>query len=285
MHQLSNLFFFLIFILSTSDRISCTKIGVKLAAQQDLVTLNCEAWKKTVTIQLPKPVKDVLPTTRKTDKLYKFYTDYVIDFYVCSIIPDNNDREICRQKIKFLWQYDYSRTLDSFNYCGPKCEAFKNEWAKKCASVSESAGGYNQVFVQKSYVDIHGGDICLLDARLQETLNANVVYDNWRRIELPGENMKHLEKYQWKCYFDIGINTPVRINPLTGDVECFGQDGKSCTWGQADNNACYNTVFLKDAFKTAKPLSCGEEHKKLYGGNGYDSPDHWCAKLKAHLLV
>lgn len=79
----------------------------------------------------------------------------------------------------------------------------------------------------------------------------------------------------WQCI--PGIKAPVRRN-YGGEVACYSIDGKNCLW-QASDEAC-NTI-LKTLTSSAGSISCGDNHKKLFGVNGYSDPAHWCAKARA----
>ena len=79
----------------------------------------------------------------------------------------------------------------------------------------------------------------------------------------------------WKC--EDGINTPLRRN-ATGDIECASIDGINCLW-QTNKNDCDRTIAAMP--KDIKPLACGADHKAKYGGDGYSTPAHWCARAEA----
>lgn len=250
----------------------------KKSNTRELITLRCDAWQKVVEIQMEKPVKDFIEPFERTTQRARFYADDEFEFYVCDMLSDA-DRTECRSKLRELWKYDYVQQLKNYNYCGPRCEAFKKEWASKCAAVSDSVGGYNNANYQLGLINIlckNQKDMCYIDARESES---SAKFTNWKRVGVL-DNSKQLEKYRWKCYFDLGRNGPLRINPVTLDVECYSTDGKSCMWGQADDNACWNLVYKDKAYRNAKPLACGEAHKKLYGGTGYDVEGHWCKQIR-----
>ena len=63
---------------------------------------------------------------------------------------------------------------------------------------------------------------CKLDARYSE-VSAN--WGDWKKVILPNRSDK-VEFHYWRCHFDIGISAPVRVNPVTNEVECFSNDGK-----------------------------------------------------------
>lgn len=78
----------------------------------------------------------------------------------------------------------------------------------------------------------------------------------------------------WKCL--PNINVPLRKN-AQGDVECMSEDGKGCLW---KSNATECNKLITSQPSNFQPLACGEMHKRLWGGTGYDVSSHWCAKGK-----
>jgi hypothetical protein len=81
----------------------------------------------------------------------------------------------------------------------------------------------------------------------------------------------------WQCLPDI--NTPVRKNAM-GDIQCMATNGRDCLW-KANKDECVAT--LNQPANTINPLTCGAVHASIYGGTGYDTPTHWCAKARATL--
>jgi hypothetical protein len=79
----------------------------------------------------------------------------------------------------------------------------------------------------------------------------------------------------WKC--EGGIHVPLRRN-AAGDIECASTNGLNCLW-QASKADCDMTIAQLPA--DLKPLACGADHKAKYGGDGYSTPAHWCAKAEA----
>lgn len=72
----------------------------------------------------------------------------------------------------------------------------------------------------------------------------------------------------WQCV--LNTTFPVRI--VAGDVQCMSTDGRRClAEGTCDNNLKFTLPG------TINPLICGEQHRKIWGGTGYETPTHWCA--------
>jgi hypothetical protein len=84
----------------------------------------------------------------------------------------------------------------------------------------------------------------------------------------------HREKGEtcWKCADDI--NTPIRRNKA-GDIECASFNGRDCLW-QRSKDDCERVLATLNSSST-NPLTCGEPHRRLYGGTGYDFSGHWCS--------
>ena len=84
----------------------------------------------------------------------------------------------------------------------------------------------------------------------------------------------------FKCFNNI--LAPVRINNK-GDVECAAVDGRNCLWSN-NIESCNNFIKQYENSSQLKPLVCGEMHKSLYGGTGYDLSYHWCSLGKKQLI-
>jgi hypothetical protein len=72
---------------------------------------------------------------------------------------------------------------------------------------------------------------------------------------------------KWTCI--PGVDVPVRRNAV-GDIECMSSDGRNCSWGGCATKSATPVQPLQ-------PLACGATHNSLYGGTGYDNPNHWCS--------
>jgi len=88
----------------------------------------------------------------------------------------------------------------------------------------------------------------------------------------------------WKCI--PGIAVPLRKND-GGDVECASGNQRDCYWQPNDNNC---NILLSIGNRLHQPwtignqsLVCGAMHQRVWGGPGYDNPQHWCARGKAVL--
>ncbi|DAZ97654.1 TPA: hypothetical protein N0F65_003972 [Lagenidium giganteum] len=46
---------------------------------------------------------------------------------------------------------------------------------------------------------------------------------------------------------------------------------------QPSADAC-NNLLRNPAFSPTQPLSCGKNHKDVYGSTGYTQADHWCSR-------
>lgn len=74
---------------------------------------------------------------------------------------------------------------------------------------------------------------------------------------------------EWKVY----EGQSYRIE-ADGNLSCYSEDGQNCKRG---NRSADPAVI--------KPLTCGPNHKGLYGITGYDKTDHWCNTAYANLFA
>eukprot|EP01016_Furgasonia_blochmanni_P024141 TRINITY_DN25_c0_g1_i1.p2 TRINITY_DN25_c0_g1~~TRINITY_DN25_c0_g1_i1.p2 ORF type:complete len:238 (-),score=99.66 TRINITY_DN25_c0_g1_i1:83-796(-) len=85
---------------------------------------------------------------------------------------------------------------------------------------------------------------------------------------------KALRQY-WRCPSEFGQATAIGRNPNTNEIHCVG-DGANCNWSMNDAS-CLDFLSKYDGSKV-NFLNCGGQHLSLYGGTGYDSKGHWCAR-------
>jgi len=78
---------------------------------------------------------------------------------------------------------------------------------------------------------------------------------------------------RWHCKDESGIDTGIRLDPITKNVQCLSMNGKDCVWG--DFGAC---TRARDAGQFYQPLTCGAYHITQWGApNPYYAVDgHWC---------
>ncbi len=77
--------------------------------------------------------------------------------------------------------------------------------------------------------------------------------DNTSWIELQGKS-------------GIGV-VALRLND--GQAQCASYDGINCLWGYAISDLDLTKI---------KPVTCGEQYRRIWGTDGYGHPNHWCAK-------
>lgn len=70
-----------------------------------------------------------------------------------------------------------------------------------------------------------------------------------------------------------GLGCPMRVDPESGNVQCLSYDGVSCEWNYVSRNG---QDLSKIDTSRVKPLSCGDDHLRMYGGDGYSAGNHWC---------
>jgi hypothetical protein len=80
---------------------------------------------------------------------------------------------------------------------------------------------------------------------------------------------------EWKCL--SGMPTPIRRNE-DGEIECMSYNAHDCLWG--DDGSCRN-LLTNANWGAVRPLVCGADHARKWGGAGYDysgHSGHWCAR-------
>lgn len=83
----------------------------------------------------------------------------------------------------------------------------------------------------------------------------------------------------WEC--TSSVPTPTRRN-AAGDIECMSLDATHCMWS-ADVGKCKESLTNIYTALNGKSLSCGDRHKAVWGGTGYESAAHWCSQTRARL--
>jgi hypothetical protein len=80
----------------------------------------------------------------------------------------------------------------------------------------------------------------------------------------------------WNCNLN-GMPAPIRSGP-GGEIECMSRNGRDCLWDQ--QNCQSNIARFGQNPVVNTPLICGEMHNRVWGGTGYDNPNHWCKKAR-----
>jgi hypothetical protein len=70
------------------------------------------------------------------------------------------------------------------------------------------------------------------------------------------------------------FSVPFRFNGK--DVQCASLDGRKC-W--SEGNCTSKLKQLARATKEPATLTCGEDHRKVWGFSGYEEVRHWCHEL------
>lgn len=87
---------------------------------------------------------------------------------------------------------------------------------------------------------------------------------------------------KWACLVPNKVlgrfaTTPYRWDE-SGHPACPSLDGRTC-W-KADPESCADKLRKLNAGLAVKSVVCGQQHKKLWGYDGYSQPDHWCTLTK-----
>lgn len=226
-------------------------------------------------ITLEKPVPDSIEVYEKTTVKMSYYPDTEWQFYVCDQLETKADYEKCNLDNQALWSYEHYQTFKNYNFCGEKCQAFKKEWADKCAAIGTSSAAKSPSY-QLLNIDISCRSskykaACEIDARGSETYSKK---GNWKLVGIY-DNYKDTIQYRWRIYPNV-LDSPIRVNPVTLGVECFSYDGNKCLTGYSDPTQYWNLVYKNYNYKNAKPVSCGT--------TDYNNAGHWCRKAKDLLL-
>jgi len=81
---------------------------------------------------------------------------------------------------------------------------------------------------------------------------------------------------RWMCRDETGLNTGIRLSS-TGRVQCLSKSGKDCAWGAYGNKLCQMVKKCPKTRRKIIPLTCGNNHKKVWSHTGYHfATGHWC---------
>jgi hypothetical protein len=96
--------------------------------------------------------------------------------------------------------------------------------------------------------------------------------------------LKNLEVYSiktqsnpennWKIFPRYSV--PMRVEENTGDIQCLSYDGRNCDWNYVSR---YGDNLTYIDTNRVNPLTCGDDHKRIYGINGYSDSNHWCSNV------
>jgi len=92
-----------------------------------------------------------------------------------------------------------------------------------------------------------------------DNINSTTIFNN--RMTSTSSNINNWQNIP-------GMSSPMRIDPETGNVQCLSYDGRNCQWN--------NNNLSQIRHNEVKPLTCGEDHKRMWGITGYDTRGHWC---------
>ncbi len=92
-----------------------------------------------------------------------------------------------------------------------------------------------------------------------------------QKFEILDINSDPTNPSSWRCM--PGVLTPVRQNN-NRDIECMSTNARDCMWTGSESQ-CKN--LATNIPQSLRPLACGDMHRNVWGGIGYDIPSHWCA--------
>lgn len=159
--------------------------------------------------------------------------------------------------------FDVECLQQAFRKAG--CQAGGAAYPSQRTAVSEMANvtwSQANAMFKKTYDNMKSADPRTQDMALKNCLGVGAEFS------------RDVGETCWKC--EDGIHAPIRRN-ATGDIECASTDGYNCLW-QANKAGCDAVIANMPPLR---PLKCGADHKAKYGGDGYSSPSHWCARASA----
>lgn len=249
--------------------VPCTgKIGDLVVCDVAKITVGC------ISSSVP-PAAPVNPPTTATDFCSPFSAR------ACA---SPNLAGICGWCTKSQSCGECSRTLieGADRWCGGEiprgCEAVRSVVKRSPTEVFAESYGEQKLQLVVSYNNAFLGPSCgcwkpdvILTVREGETIYYTI--DSCRLTPtyvgvygiLPTPNTNTT----WQCI--LGLTFPLRL--WKGDVQCMSVDGVRCL----SEGTCSDNLQYTDP-ATIVPLACGEQHRKIWGGTGYETPTHWCAR-------
>lgn len=84
---------------------------------------------------------------------------------------------------------------------------------------------------------------------------------------------------RWRCPSETGLSVAIRMNEPSFNVLCLSENGKHCLENEQAEEACQKVNTCPITRARMKFISCGEQHKRLFGTDGYTFEyPHWCKK-------
>lgn len=147
------------------------------------------------------------------------------------------------------------------------CQAGGAKYPNERSAVAELANvtwSQANAMFKKTFEDMKSTDPTTQDMALKNCLGSGAEFYRERKNTC------------WKC--ENGIHTPIRRN-TSGEIECASTDGYTCLW-HANKAACDATITRLPSMKLNN-LSCGADHARKYGSDGYSTASHWCARANS----
>eukprot|EP00877_Chromochloris_zofingiensis_P000974 jgi/Chrzof1/10878/Cz05g15210.t1 len=105
----------------------------------------------------------------------------------------------------------------------------------------------------------------------------------------PGQTSCKKCPTDWKCLVPTSLLDKFQYTPYrwdkSGHPQCLSLDGKEC-WKDPKLPCAEKLKQIKSLSSSGKlkAVTCGPEHKKLWGTDGYSEQGHWCPLTKQILL-
>jgi hypothetical protein len=164
-----------------------------------------------------------------------------------------------------------------------------DDWSLHAEKLTESqslevaSDGYLEYQIE--FFEKGGAATCVLQWSLRNDTNFDVVPREALFIDTDqcSKSVNVAKENSWQCINNLGNGgpiTPIRMNDR-GDIECISTNARDCAWGPI--NSCQGTIDRLGDSSKLDPLTCGAMHQSVWGGPGYDNPNHWCAKGRVEL--
>jgi CPW-WPC domain-containing protein len=229
-----------------------------------------------------------------------FFTNMMVDSYFNRQEALNNVQTVDNNTIKSLQEYKKNifSSNDQYNRLNNQYNTFNNDIDQQFNKINNDLNNkiseaktqkdnainkFNTIDSNMSKIVSNGNST--LDSKLKpivtstinnnlnqisdnsiNNINTNSVFNN--RMTNTASNINNWQNIP-------GFGSPMRIDPETGNVQCLSYDGRNCVW----NNSDLSQIKHNDV----KPLTCGSDHKRIYGSTGYDTTGHWCNTVNNYI--
>ena len=238
-------------------------------------------------------------TKKNGDKT--FFTNYMLGDYFKREKTINGLKETDEKTVQTLDKFkkniyqsnnEYTRLNNEYNQLNNNMERefnkldnlLQNKMNEKNTLRQDAINKFNKIDTKMN--QFVGGSESLLENKLKPMVNSTINnnLDQIKDDTITNINTNNIfnnrissinsDINNWKII--PGYGSPMRIDPVSGDVQCLSYNSRDCEWGYVQQNG---NDLNKINTSNVKPLTCGSDHKKKWGGIGYDIDNHWCKKV------